>query len=451
MQDLRGRVLIVDDDRSVADGLQEILQRYLFYVRVAYSANQAFYELASDAFDVIVVDWILPGGNGRQVIEVSERFFPETAIVVNSAYTTTDTECTASGAHQFVEKGPSTEPVRNAVERGLQFAFARRGQERQAACQAFHEDQWCISAIHEVLDIPTPSSGHLGLASMPRDMPLCLLLWFAGCHSGSSGPVSTVDCQGISSEEIDYTLFGRADVTADRPPVVRRGATEKAWGGTLCVRHVDQLKPATAEMLAEAACTGVVCRTGSDRGLPAHFRLVVTLETTEPYPQAIERLPGQLREVLEDSWVVMPSAPEMKELRPELAQRMLSALSGGRQQIGPSTLQAIGRTGLPSTLVDLKVAIERAHQLGLSSTVEGEDLGIPFLEDQLFQGCGKEKRIKSWNESKSVFARWYFDTLLTETEGNVSRAAKISGLGRQAIYQHMNKFGIDRSHFHDGS
>lgn len=105
MSEYRGRVLLVDDDRNVAIGLKEILERYLFYVRVAHTVDAAFAEMVWDTFDVVVVDWIIPGGQGGQVLEFIEQYYPEVATVVYSAYPNTDAESTAYGVHQFIEKG----------------------------------------------------------------------------------------------------------------------------------------------------------------------------------------------------------------------------------------------------------------------------------------------------------------------------------------------------------
>lgn len=447
MSEFRRRVLIVDDDRSVADGLKEVLERYLFHVQVAYTVDDAFMEMVNDLYDVVVVDWILPGRNGQEVIAFAELYFPETTIVVHSAYETTDAACAVSGAHQFVEKGASTGPLCHAVQRGAELAQVRRRERCVGSCQFNQLDRRFIEALERVFDISRPPEGHVGLVSEPRGIPDAMLPWLTGGYAEAPRPIRTLDCRETPADDIEEAFLGRVHVEAGRSPSVKRGMAEQACGGTICLKHVDCLDPAHAVNLAHAAHAGAVRRLGSSRDIPASFRLLVTLEDAEPHRPSIRRLPKELQDVIEDRWVVLPSVNELGDSRTALAQHILNVLSNGRQHIGPAAAFALQQSDPQETLVDLKLCMERVYELRTTGTVEMEDLGVPAVGDAIVQRDGEQRTMKSWNEAREAFATWYFARLLSEAGGNVARAAKLSGLGRQAIYQNMQKYGIDRSQF----
>src|SRR5262245_4725484 len=124
----RGRVLIVDDYAPVTKGLRALLEPYFLYVCIAPRIDSALTELAMDCFDVVVVDWVLPDGSGRQLVEFIARHYPEAVIIVFSGFPKTDSESAALGVHQFVEKGRegSDDLIQNAILRGIEQSRARR-------------------------------------------------------------------------------------------------------------------------------------------------------------------------------------------------------------------------------------------------------------------------------------------------------------------------------------
>ena len=220
VEDIAGRVAIalvkLEEQRQIEAAAIEaakLSDLALMASGVAHTVEDARAKLLSDLFDVVVVDWILPGGHGRQVVELVERWYPETAIVVHSAYQTTDAECTASGVHQFVEKGTSTEPVRNAVERGVHLAQAKRRQGGKAACRACLDERPLGEAVLGIAQI-APREGHFGLVAVPYGLPHGLLLWLAGCHEENAGPVRTLDCAEAAPEPFEEKLFGLVELRA---------------------------------------------------------------------------------------------------------------------------------------------------------------------------------------------------------------------------------------------
>ena len=80
----QGKVLVVDDDRMVADLLAHIFARADYDARVVYNAEAALDALSDWTPDVAVIDVVLPGMNGVGLAASLELFCPDCRILLFS-------------------------------------------------------------------------------------------------------------------------------------------------------------------------------------------------------------------------------------------------------------------------------------------------------------------------------------------------------------------------------
>jgi DNA-binding response OmpR family regulator len=85
------RVLVVDDNRDLADNLCEILECVGLAVDVAYDGNAAVEQLRQRAYSMVLSDMRMPGIDGIGLVRLLREDFPGTPIVVMTAYTTEQT------------------------------------------------------------------------------------------------------------------------------------------------------------------------------------------------------------------------------------------------------------------------------------------------------------------------------------------------------------------------
>jgi DNA-binding response OmpR family regulator len=67
------RILVVEDERKVAKALQEGLQEESYSVSVAYTGEDGFFQLSSESFDLLILDVMLPGRSGLQILEAARK------------------------------------------------------------------------------------------------------------------------------------------------------------------------------------------------------------------------------------------------------------------------------------------------------------------------------------------------------------------------------------------
>lgn len=99
-------ILIVDDDEDFIEIMVERLGLRGFTVTSAGTAAEALYLLDQKTFDVMIIDFMLPGTDGLQVIKSIQKTYPELRVILQTAYATVEKEkeALAIGAWGVIEK-----------------------------------------------------------------------------------------------------------------------------------------------------------------------------------------------------------------------------------------------------------------------------------------------------------------------------------------------------------
>lgn len=120
-QSKKPSILIVDDDEEARAMLQLVLSRDEYEVTTAVSAEDALRKLAVLSFEAVVTDLRLPGMDGVQLLREVQHRWPDTVLLVLTAYPSLDTAVAAlrAGAHDYLSKPCPPSEIRRAVEDGL--------------------------------------------------------------------------------------------------------------------------------------------------------------------------------------------------------------------------------------------------------------------------------------------------------------------------------------------
>ncbi|MBJ6800572.1 response regulator [Geomonas propionica] len=119
-------VLVVDDDQAVSQFITSSLKRKGYHVVCAADGMEAFKEIMSNRFDLVITDKEMPKLNGYAVLE-SLRTFPDTAnvpVILVTSTATVDEEATAlrRGFFDFIPKPLREATLSVKVERALSMA-----------------------------------------------------------------------------------------------------------------------------------------------------------------------------------------------------------------------------------------------------------------------------------------------------------------------------------------
>lgn len=160
-----GRILLVDDEENIREGLKAILQRDGHDVQVATTADSALALLPSFAADVAVLDIRLPGMKGTELLAAIKAQWPHVAVIMLTGHGTLQTAMTAikAGAFDYLLKPAQADALRDVVARAL--VAARRQREEASLLQAM---QVGLQRLQQLPATPPSGQAASGASSLLR-------------------------------------------------------------------------------------------------------------------------------------------------------------------------------------------------------------------------------------------------------------------------------------------
>jgi PAS domain S-box-containing protein len=165
---LTGDVLVVDDNAINRDLLTRLLERQGFQVWPVADGEAALSQVARQKFDLILLDLMMPGMDGMQVLQTlrNDPRWRDYPVVMLSASDETSrvTRCLEMGAEDYVVKPFDpvllTARMRSVLERNrLRTAAARRTRELENAYQRLRENESRLQESEERLRLATEAAG----------------------------------------------------------------------------------------------------------------------------------------------------------------------------------------------------------------------------------------------------------------------------------------------------
>lgn len=255
------------------------------------------------------------------------------------------------------------------------------------------------------------------------------------------GPCVIVNAAAISPSLAESTIFGHvrgAFTGADRD---RQGVFEQASGGTLFLDEIAEMPLELQAKLLRVLEEGSVMPLGGGRSVPVDVRVVCA--TNRDLRE--EARAGRFREdLMYRVGALTVSLPALRERGTDveiLAQHFLArhAEENHLPVTGFSAAAAniLRSYGWPGNIRQLNNAV-RAAVLNADSLII-EPSHFPNLGPKHTSISQTDGDIRSFREAQSAFEQHYFSSILDRTAGNKAEAARLAGLDRSSLYEHLAK------------
>jgi len=119
----RTRILVVDDEKRIRDGCRSILTLGGFEVGLAENGYAGLKKIEEEHFDIILLDLMMPGLRGIDLLEHVKARHPDTLVIVITGYATLEhaVEAMKKGAFDFISKPFSPEDLRAVIARAIEY------------------------------------------------------------------------------------------------------------------------------------------------------------------------------------------------------------------------------------------------------------------------------------------------------------------------------------------
>ena len=121
-EDITGKILLVDDDKSIRVTISEALESAGHTVVTAVDGEHGLEKFSEDTFDLVLLDMKMPGTDGMEVLKRIKTIEPTQPVIMITGFGTVETavEAMKLGAVDYIQKPFTPEEIRAIVKRGLE-------------------------------------------------------------------------------------------------------------------------------------------------------------------------------------------------------------------------------------------------------------------------------------------------------------------------------------------
>jgi len=459
---LKRQVLIVDDEKDFLILLKKvIIKKCGCDVTLATSGSQALKIIESNHPDVVLTDIKMEDIDGLELLKKITALDPTITTVIMTGYGTIEIAVQAlkDGAYDFHQKPFDNEKIIGSILRALERTHLVR-ENRQ---------------LQQQLNNPPLKIGFIGQSKpiiqtvelLSRLATTCATVLIRG-ESGTGKEIAaraihsisnreaekmiTINCPALPEHILESELFGYVEGAFTGAETDKDGLFFKADGSTLLLDEIGDIPVSVQTKLLRVLQEKEIQPLGQTRTIKVDVRVLAS--TNQNLEEKMAR--GEFREDLfyrlNVMPVTLPTLAEIAEDIPLLAYHFLQefTLEYEREELEftPEAMQFLIHKNWKGNVRQLRNTINRATLLCRDKFITPDDLiasvtfdspqPAPVADCAFLAGNYKEAKGKTMQR----FTTAYLTQALQKSGGNVSSAARQSGIDRQAFQRLMRKYDI---------
>ncbi len=453
------KILVVDDDPYTLKLFERLFRGKPIKLDLASDGSEARRLFQTHDYNLILMDQRLPGERGLEILKEMRKERPQQVAILITGYADVSDAIRAvrEGLFDYLTKPfKNLEALEAVIEKALELDRAYRE----------------IKRLRNVLDTRKAGLTLIGhspaMAKLMAQMEQIASLDATVLLEGESGTGKSlaakylhdlsqnakrdflvVNCGGLSESLLESALFGYERGAFTGAIKTTPGYFEKADGGTLFFDEISNMSEKMQSSLLHVLQERTFSRLGSSKLRSSNFRLIFA--TNKRLIEEVRK--GHFREDLFYRInVITIKIPPLRERGGDITLLALYFLDQFNTRFGkkvgpitPEAIEVLETISWPGNVRQLQHTIERIVALHSGGPIKAFQIEYPDqIENKAQQTQApilKSGEISLYQKEREVFESDYLKRLLKATDGNISEAARLSGIPRQNLYVRMKRWG----------
>ena len=449
---MRPNILIIDDEEKLRKLLKRIISLEGYKVLDSGTINEGMKVLETDNIDIVLCDVKLPDGNGVDLTKTIRTKFPQTEVILLTAFGKIQDGIQAikNGAFDYLVKGDDNEkiiPLLSRVEEKLAFQRKIKQLETQLTKKyGFENITGESDAIKEAISLARKVAPTHAPVLLTGETGTGKEVFAQAIHYNSQrqdAPFVALNCSALSKDIMESELFGHKAGAFTGAGKDKKGLIEEAKGGTLFLDEIGEMPQELQPKLLRFLENGTYYRVGDAVQRSADVRLIAA--TNRDLQKEI--IAGHFRDDLYYRIAVFRiELPSLKDRQKDillLANYYLKDYSAKANKkitaISREAAMALAGHNWPGNIRELKNVIERAVILEDTDTLSFQSL--PFELQHCTGKMGlKDGMLSAFHLSSAE--KLHILKVLNYTGGNKAEAARLLDIGLATLYRKIEEYSI---------
>jgi len=458
------KILIVDDEPAARYGMRKALNILKAEIREAEDGEEALRQIAEFDPDVVVCDVNMPKLNGLELLKQLAELptcDKKRQIIVVTAYGSEKiaVEAMKAGAYDYLSKPYDIDELRLVVNKALENVRLQQENARlrqQVAGTAklpVIGESSVVQHLNKLIEKVAPTDVTVLLTGESGTGKELAARTIHSLSLRATGPYITMNCAAIPRDLVESELFGHEKGAFTGAGAQRQGKFELAHSGTLFLDEIADMSLETQAKILRVLEDKTFTRLGGKQVITADVRLISA--TNKELEKEIEL--GKFRQDLYYRLKVfeikLPPLSQRKEDIPLLVNHYIKQLADRHHQavygIDAAAMRALLEYSWPGNVRELIHVLEQSIVLA-----EGEKLTLADLPAEVRDNKSPSQPLNrsphigesSFTEMKGQlveeFEQEVIYAALSQSNGNVSQAARLLKMKRQYLQAKMKSLSI---------
>ncbi|MGR3219331.1 MAG: sigma-54-dependent transcriptional regulator [Candidatus Anammoxibacter sp.] len=457
------KILIVEDDKDMADSCKRLFKRSGIVTEVAYTGLEAVEVIKKkNEIDIVLTDLKMPEMDGIELLKRIKKLKPSIEVIVMTGYGTIHNAVNAIklGASDYITKPFNKDELINAVNKIVeknclknQVLSLRSELEQKYNFKNLIGKSKEMVKVYEMIKAASRNDSSIliiGESGTGKELVARAIHYNS---AKSKGPFVPVNCGALPKELIESEFFGHkkgAFTTADS---ASEGLFKTADGGTIFLDEIAEMYKDTQVKLLRVLQDKRVRPVGATKEFPVDVKVICA--TNRPLSDLIEN--GLIREDLYYRIsVITINTPPLREHTEDIPLFVNHYIKKFNEHF-KMDITGIERNALdilidyhwPGNVRELQNLLEGLFATDIKERITAKDLPKRFKEKSrnLRPAKTKETTVHANDDAASTLSlketeRNLIERTLKACKGNKSKAAKKLGISRTRIYKKIDRYGL---------
>jgi two-component system, NtrC family, response regulator PilR len=455
-------VLVVDDEEVLQDVLTTLVRREGHRPLSAKTGEDALTVLEREDVDLVLLDLMLPGISGMEVLQKIRATDPDQVVVMITAYSSIEgaIEAMRLGAFHYIPKPFKNEEVLHTLRKGLeQRRLASENRSLRAQLRerfGFHQligRSKPMQQVFELIELAAPSKSNmliLGESGTGKE----LVAKAIHHHSRrASGPFITVNSGSMPPDLLESNLFGHVKGAFTGAIASKKGLFELADNGSIFFDEIGNVPIDTQSKLLRVIQEKEFMRLGGVETLKADVRIIAATNADLEHEVRGGRFREDLFYRLNVITIALPPLRDRTEDIPLLTHTFLKRYAQENEkplrEIAPGAMQRLMDYHWPGNVRELENVVERAVVLSTGTTLSEE-----LLPQQVRRPSDRISAIElptngiSYRDAVRSYERRLILRALEASGGVQKHAAELLKVKPTTLHEMMKRLNISLEHAH---